>query len=227
MIARDSDGVLARVRFNRGNHFEVHLLPFEAQLAPAFGICVADFDGDGHEDIFLAQNFFACQPETPRYDAGRGLWLRGNGHGEFTPVVGQESGIKIYGEQRGCAVADFDGDGRVDLAVAQNGAEMKLYRNTEAKPGLRIRVQGPAENPHTIGACVRLGNEGHFGPMRELHSGSGYWSEDSAVSVMNGAPQSNQLWIRCPGGKTATVPLPANAREITVNSSGQLATKQR
>src|SRR5258708_23242656 len=58
---------------NRSNRFEAQPLPLEAQLAPAFSVNVADFDGDGHEDIFLSQNFFANQPEIPRYDAGRAL----------------------------------------------------------------------------------------------------------------------------------------------------------
>ncbi|MDW8310686.1 MAG: VCBS repeat-containing protein, partial [Verrucomicrobiales bacterium] len=63
------------VFLNRGEGFEIRSLPAEAQWAPAFGLCVGDADGDGHDDLFLAQNFFAVQPETPRYDAGRGLWL--------------------------------------------------------------------------------------------------------------------------------------------------------
>src|SRR5207248_9407277 len=44
------------VFFNRGDHFEAVPLLLEAQLAPAFGVNAADFDGDGHEDIFLSQN---------------------------------------------------------------------------------------------------------------------------------------------------------------------------
>ncbi len=66
---------------NRGDHFEAVPLPLEAQLAPAFGVTVADFDGDGNDDIFLAQNFFSAQPETMRSDAGRGLLLLGDGKG--------------------------------------------------------------------------------------------------------------------------------------------------
>src|SRR5205085_7646537 len=41
------------VFLNRGDHFEHISLPIEAQFAPAFGVNVADFDGDGFEDIFL------------------------------------------------------------------------------------------------------------------------------------------------------------------------------
>ncbi|HET9426557.1 MAG TPA: VCBS repeat-containing protein, partial [Gemmatimonadaceae bacterium] len=44
---------------NRGTHFEAASLPWEAQMAPAFYAGIADFDGDGSEDMFLAQNFSA------------------------------------------------------------------------------------------------------------------------------------------------------------------------
>src|SRR5262249_51828792 len=131
------------VLLNRGNRFEPRLMPPEAQFAPAFAVVAADFDGDGNEDIFLSQNFFATEPETSRCDAGRGLWLKGDGHGGLLPMSGVESGITIYGEQRGAAVADFDGDGRVDLVVTQNAAETRLFKNVQGKPGLRVRLKGP------------------------------------------------------------------------------------
>src|SRR5437899_4063477 len=130
------------VFLNRGSRFDAAPLPREAQLSPAFSVNVADFDGDGHEDVFLSQNFFANQPEVPRYDAGRGLLLRGDGTGKLNPMPGRESGIKIYGEQRGAAVADLNQDGRPDLVVTQNAAPTKLYRNANAKPGLRVRLIG-------------------------------------------------------------------------------------
>jgi hypothetical protein len=77
-----------QVFLNRGRKFEAMPLPPEAQFAPAFYVGVADFDGDGHEDVFLAQNFFPTEIGTPRYDAGRGLLLRGRGDGTFVPVPG-------------------------------------------------------------------------------------------------------------------------------------------
>ena len=133
------------VFFNRTNHFEAVELPFAAQIAPAFAVNVGDFDGDGNEDVFLSQNFFDLATRMLRsddagyrLDAGRGLWLRGSGGGKLEAVPGQKSGILVYGEQRGAALCDFDGDGRVDLAVSQNGAETKLYRNVLGKPGLRV-----------------------------------------------------------------------------------------
>jgi len=114
---------------NRGGHVESAPLPTEAQFAPVFGMAVADFDGDGNLDVFLAQNFFALHDEVTRMDAGRGLLLRGDGRGNFRAVPGQESGLLIYGEQRACAAADFDHDGAIDLVVTQNSGPTKLFRN--------------------------------------------------------------------------------------------------
>jgi hypothetical protein len=174
---------------NRGDHFEVRALPAEAQFAPAFAVCAGDADGDGNEDVFLSRNFFNVDLDTSRLDGGRGLWLRGDGRGQFAPVRGQDCGVRVYGEQRGAALADFGGDGRVDLAVAQNGAETRLFRNLAAKPGLRVRLEGPAGNPCGIGAVLRLRCGGKLGPARELHAGSGYWSQDSSIQVL-GAPSA-------------------------------------
>ncbi|MBM3837947.1 MAG: hypothetical protein FJ398_08270 [Verrucomicrobia bacterium] len=210
------------VFLNRGDRWEARALPVEAQFAPAFGLAVADGDGDGHEDLFLSQNLFGAQIETPRYDGGRGLWLRGDGRGGFAALAGQESGVMIYGEQRGCALADFDRDGRIDLAVAQNGAATKLFRNRGGRPGWRIRLKGPEDNPDGVGACLRLITGTTYGAAREIHSGSGYWSQDSSVQVMASAQSATRLWIRWPGGKETTVDLPKNAREVSVDLAGRI-----
>jgi hypothetical protein len=208
------------VFLNRGDHFEVAPLPLEAQFAPAFGLGIADFDGDGHEDVVLSQNFFAVNPEAWRMDGGRGLLLRGEGTGRLVPIPGQESGIKIYGEQRGCAVADYDGDGRTDVVITQNANATVLLRNQKAQPGLRIRLTGGADNPHAVGATLRLKTSDGYGPAREVQAGSGYWSQHSTVSVLASRGQATHVWVRWPGGQVTESPLPSEAREIRVRPDG-------
>jgi hypothetical protein len=202
--------------------FEARPLPKEAQIAPAFAVCVADFDVDGNEDIFLSQNFFGTNPELPRQDAGRGLLLRGDGTGRFSAVPGQESGIIVYGEQRGAAVADFNQDGRPDLVVSQNGAATRVFLNTNPRSGLRVRSHGLPDNPDNIGAVMRLVFANRTGPAREIHAGSGYWSQDSAVQVLATPEPPIQLWIRWPGGKAVTVDLPTASKEIEIKTEGSL-----
>ncbi|MBK9137512.1 MAG: VCBS repeat-containing protein [Verrucomicrobia bacterium] len=208
---------------NRGDHFEVRPLPAEVQFSPAFGLCVGDLDGDGAEDLFVAQNFFATTVEYTRYDAGRSVLLRGDGRGHFTPVPGQKSGLRVYGEQRGAALADFDHDGRLDLAVTQNGNATKLYRNDVARPGLRVRLAGPPGNPAAIGAVLRLRFGDRFGPARELRASAGYWSQDSPVVVLATPTPPTALEIRWPGGKVTTTPLAEGTRTITVDIEGRIA----
>ncbi len=208
------------VFLNRGDHFEAHPLPAEAQLAPGFAAVTADFDGDGREDLFLGQNFSQTEVGTPRFDAGRGLLLLGDGKGSFVPMSGQRSGIVIYGDQRGAAASDYDGDGRVDLAVSQNGSEVKLYHNLSAKPGLRVRLIGRPGNPLAIGAQIRLRYADGDGPAREIHSGSNYWSVDGAVAVLGARAQPMAVWVRWPGGKTTEALVPVGVREVVVREPG-------
>ena len=85
---------------------------------------------------------------------------------------------------KGCALGDYDQDGRVDLVVTQNGAETKLFRNVAGRPGLRVRLLGPPGNPHAVGAAMRSQMAERLGPLREIHAGSGYWSQDSSMTVL-------------------------------------------
>lgn len=205
------------VFLNRGTQFEWMPFPREAQLAPAFAVNVGDFDGDGIEDLFLSQNFFGGGSDLSREDGGRGQWLQGRGDGAFTAV---DSGVVVQGEQRAAALADFDHDGRVDLAVTQNNGPTRLYRNERARRGLRVVLKGPAGNPDAAGAQMRVGYaSGRLGPCRAIQAGSGYWSQDGATQVLGLAEAAKALWIRWPGGLEQTVSLAETEAEITVNQA--------
>ncbi len=199
---------------SRGGRFEARPLPAMAQLAPAFGVSVADFDGDGREDLFLAQNFSPTAIESMRFDAGAGLVLLGDGAGGFRALSVLESGVVIRGDQRGSAVADFDGDGRTDLAVSQNGATTTLWRNSAGVPGLRVSLGG---GDRAYGARIRVeGGDGRSGAARWLLGGSGAWSTDARTVVLARPIGATALLIRWPNGVETRVPLADGTNGVTL-----------
>jgi len=184
-----------------GRGFISKPLPPEAQFTNGFYAGVADINNNGNEDIFISQNFFAvADPQRkPRLDAGRGLWLQGNGGGNFTTIPGHQSGVKIYGQQRGAVLGDFTENGRVDLAVSQNAAATRIFENTADETGIRVKLAGPENNPLGIGSSIRLiYHDGEEGPVRNIQAGTGYWSQNSSTQVLgfSGIPEAIEvMWF--------------------------------
>ena len=87
------------------------------------GVCVADFDGDGFEDIYFVNG-------RDRYKRGihlQNALYRNNGNGTFTDVT-EKSGVPGTGYGLGCVWGDYDNDGHPDLYVTQYGKNV-LYHN--------------------------------------------------------------------------------------------------
>lgn len=201
---------------NRGDHWEARPLPPEAQWSPVFGLVVGDWDGDGNQDAFLAQNFFGVTGGESRQDAGRGLWLRGDGRGGWSAVSAAESGLEVIEEGRGAARCDFDHDGRLDLVVGQNRAATKLYHNLRARPGVRLRLVGGPQNPQAVGARVRaLDVGGRWGPVQEIQLGGGYWSQDATELLLTSSDVLAAVEIRWPNGVRERVELGPQVREVS------------
>jgi hypothetical protein len=78
---------------NGAGTFSASALPNLAQIAPIKGIIATDADGDNNLDLIVAGNLYDAEPNTPRADAGNGLWLKGDGKGHFTPVSPRQSGF--------------------------------------------------------------------------------------------------------------------------------------
>lgn len=212
---------------NRGNRFDWRPLPAEAQWSPVRQIKAADLDGDGNQDLFLAQNFFSGRTDADRCDAGRGLYLRGLGNGEFVPWQSFQSGIAIDGEQAGAVLLDDDLDGRMDLAVTQVADSTVHLRNLNSRVCLRVGVDAGEANPDGIGAAIRwISSDGNFrGSIFEVHAGDGTSSDTKKLLIGRGDRQGGNLEIRWPGGRVSLHAVPADALEVQLISDPEPSLK--
>jgi hypothetical protein len=214
------------VFLNRGDQWRLFPLPREASMAPVWGLSVADFDGDGAQDLLMAQNFLPVRPDETPQDAGCGLLLQGDGVGNFKAVTPRESGIRVWGDARGSAVGDFDRDGRPDVAVAQNSGPTALFRNVRAKPGLRVVLKGPEGNATGVGVQLRPRTAQGPGAVQEVQAGTGWMSVDSPVRILTAREPIVALEVRWPGAAAKTVPVPSGATEVEVDPSGTLEVRR-
>ena len=197
-------------------------LPYETQFVPGYSTVVMDYNADGNEDIFLAQNFFGTRTQDRRLDAGRGLLLEGDGTGIFKAISGSDSGIKVYGEQRAAAASDINNDNKIDLVVTQNGSQTKLFENKLSKKALTVSLKGQSDNPNAIGASVRLLYETHSGPQREVKAGSGYWSQNSSDLLLGYQTFPSAIEVTWPGGTTDTINLTQKSDNIIIYHDGTI-----
>jgi hypothetical protein len=87
------------------------------------GICVADFDGDGWQDIYFVNG----RDLYNRDISVRNALDRNNGDGTFADVT-EKAGVPGTGYGLGCVWGDYDNDGFPDLFVTQYGRNI-LYHN--------------------------------------------------------------------------------------------------
>ncbi|MCY4172142.1 MAG: FG-GAP-like repeat-containing protein [Bacteroidetes bacterium] len=202
---------------NRGSTFEAVPLPIEAQVTPAFAPVPGDFNNDGRIDLFLSQNFFEVPAGSPRLDSGRGLLLLSDESNQLVPVSAMESGIRVYGSQRASVAADFNLDGRLDLAVSQNAGPVVQYENQSSAAGLRVELYTNTPNTHAIGAMIRPEyQDGRLGATTPIVAGSGYWSQNSLFPLIGPRSEISQLHIIWPDGSDTTVVVPFNSQKISV-----------
>ncbi len=87
------------------------------------GVCVADYDGDGWQDIYFVNG----RDLYNRDIAARNSLYRNNGDGTFADVT-EKAGVPGNAYGLGCVWGDYDNDGFPDLYVTQYGKNV-LYHN--------------------------------------------------------------------------------------------------
>lgn len=106
--------------------FTLNPLPVDAQLSPMYGLIIDDFDRDGNFDVLMGGNLYRVKPEVGRYDASYGVYLKGDGKGNFISFKPKDSGFFVDGETRDIKKIKI---GKGDfLIVARNNDTPLLFK---------------------------------------------------------------------------------------------------
>lgn len=199
-------------------HFTFHSLPRLAQVAPAFGVAIADFDGDGQRDVVLGQNFSHNHPEAGRLRGGLSILLLGEGQARFNPVWPEKSGIAIPEDARSVVACNLNSDQWPDLLVGINDGEMVAFKNRGSNKNrvLALRLKGLRLNRAAIGARVTVELSDNSAQTAEIYAGSGFLSQSSGMLTfgLGTTNTARRIKVRWPDGQITSKSLEPN--EIAV-----------
>jgi hypothetical protein len=185
-----------------------------------WGIATGDFDNDGNEDVFITSGMgypFYYWPNQLMMNNGDGTFRdRASALGIEPPTGGIYQEKNIGGQRgvrssRSAVVADFDGDGRLDIVTNNFNDRPYFFANRFPQRNyVAFRLTGTSSNRDAIGAVVRLW-VGKTVMVRQVNPAGGYLSHSSRVVHFGLGDRSkvDRIEIRWPRGIVQTLVNPA------------------
>jgi len=184
-----------------------------------WGVATGDFDNDGHEDVFIPSGMgypFKYWPNALMMNAGDGTFDdRAAVRGIEPPVNGVHLPEPIGGKpaarsSRCAAVADFDGDGRLEIVTNNFNDAPYYFRNVFPPQNyLAFRLTGTTSNRDAVGAIARCFVRDEI-LTRQVHAAGGYLSQSSKTLHfgLGKSERIDRVEIRWPSGQTQTIEAP-------------------
>jgi hypothetical protein len=146
-----------------------------------WGTGFADFDNDGHRDIFIACGHLQDNVELyndMETSLAQNVILKNTGERKFVDVSDNSGdGMKVKLRSRGTALGDMDNDGDIDIVILNSRSEPTILRNDSPSKGnwIQVLLRGTRSNRDGVGAHVKV-IAGDLTLVDEVHSGRGYQS---------------------------------------------------
>jgi len=206
---------------NLGNgKFTETAIPAGMETFWPWGIATGDFDNDGHEDAFITSGMgypFYYWPNQLMINNGDGTFTdRAAALGVEPPTGGDYQAKQIRGQDaprssRSAAVADFNGDGRLEIVTNNFNDRPYFFANGFPKKNfLELRLTGTRSNRDAIGAIARLWI-GKTVMVRQVNPAGGYLAQSSRVLHfgLGDASKVDSIAIRWPRGTNQSLISPA------------------
>lgn len=161
-----------------------------------------DLDNDGWKDLFTANSHVNDRVElfeSTVYKQSNAVFLNTSG-GKFRDTTAEAGdGFRAARAHRGCAFADFDGDGRLDVVVSILGEPAELWRNVTAGDNrwLLLKLRGARSNRDGIGAIIRLAGQTNHMTTAVGYASSSHYGVHFGVE---GLARIDKVEIRWPSG---------------------------
>jgi hypothetical protein len=199
-----------------------------------FGAFFFDYDLDGRLDFLTCNGHL--DPGIGKLQAGQRyeqpaqlFWNTGRQPRGFEPVPEEAAGPDLFRPLvgRGCAYADLDGDGDLDVILTGNGGPARVLRddNRLGHHWIRLKLEGDGvrSNRSAIGARVIL-EAGGVEQRREVAAARGYLSQSELVVTfgLGEVETIDRITIHWPGknaGEPTVLPKPAIDREHTIKQA--------
>jgi enediyne biosynthesis protein E4 len=182
-----------------------------------------DIDNDGWKDIFAAGSHVVdnVQLYSPKYRYEDPCLVYRNTRDGKVEDISRRLGpdIQELGAWRGVAVADFDNDGNLDIAVSRLNGPPALFMNRgSGKNWVILNLKGTRSNRDAIGAKVKVVTPSGLTQYDHVTTANGIYSaSDKRLHFGLGAEKLKSVEIRWPSGKVQVLEgLAANRRHDIV-----------
>ncbi|WP_254898969.1 CRTAC1 family protein [Thalassococcus arenae] len=154
MQIAQADGSYVAAPFSIGSYAQRPFTGGDGRPSTGWHAEFGDMDNDGRADLFIAKGNVDQMPGMAMLDPNNLLMQQPDG--TFAEAA-DTAGLASMARSRGAALADFDGDGLLDVVVINRRAPMELYRNVTPDAGgwLAVDIRA-AGNTRLVGGMVRV-----------------------------------------------------------------------